>query len=153
MSLFVGNISRDAKSSDIEKEFRKYGHCTLKFKGSYAFIEYDDEKDAEEAIKKLNKTKIENRELNIEWSKKSGKFDPKTSRSGRKHSSSPRRRDIRDEKCYRCGHRGHYSYECRERDDRNRRSSRYSRSRSRSNSRSRSRHRDRGERGRDRDSR
>ncbi len=35
-------------------DFDKIGNCKMNFKGSYAFIEFNDEKDAEEAIKELN---------------------------------------------------------------------------------------------------
>ena len=73
MSLFVGNISRSARTEDIEKDFKKYGHCRIKFKGSYAFIEFESEKDGEDAIKNLQSKMVGGRELNIEWSKKSGK--------------------------------------------------------------------------------
>ena len=134
MSLFVGNISRNARAEDIEKEFKSFGPCRLKFKGSYAFIEYEDERDGEQAIRSIQNKSIAGRELNIEWSKNSGRYDPSKSRKKRGRSRSPRRRDIKDEKCFKCGHRGHFAYDCRD----NRRKTHRSRH-SRSHSRSRSR--------------
>ena len=32
MSLFVGNISREARLDDIKKDFEKYGSCTFRVK-------------------------------------------------------------------------------------------------------------------------
>ena len=32
MSLFVGNISRNVKSRDLEEEFNRFGKCTLNSK-------------------------------------------------------------------------------------------------------------------------
>ena len=130
MSLFVGNISRNARAEDIEKEFKNFGYCRLKFKGSYAFIEYDEERDAEDAIRAIQNKSIGGRDLNIEWSKNSGRFDPSNSKRMKTRSKSPRRRDIKEERCYKCGHRGHFAYDCR---DHKRKSHRnHSRSRSRS---------------------
>ena len=133
MSLFVGNISRSARTEDVEKDFKKYGYCRIKFKGSYAFIEFESEKDGEEAIKNLQNKMIGGRELNIEWSKKSGRYD---SSKRKRKSTSPRRKDIKDQKCFKCGHRGHFSYDCR--DGSSRRRSRRSRSDSRHRHRKRS---------------
>ena len=136
MSLFVGNISRNARAEEIEKEFKKFGPCKMKFKGSYAFIEYDDLHDGESAISSIQSKSIAGRELNIEWSKNSGRFDPAKTKRKRGRSRSPRRRDIREERCYKCGHRGHFAYDCRDKVRRRHRSSRSdSRSRSRKNRR------------------
>lgn len=87
MSLFVGNISRDATSRDLEEEFGKIGKCQINHKvcshtvwyskGSYAFVEYVDEKEAEDAIRELNHKNISGLEIAIEWSKKSSRYNPK----------------------------------------------------------------------------
>ena len=53
MSLFIGNIGRGASEKDLEDQFNKFGKCNFHFKESYAFLEYTDEKDAEEAMKDL----------------------------------------------------------------------------------------------------
>jgi RNA recognition motif-containing protein len=136
--LFVGNISNTVRQSDIEKYFEEFGECRVKFKGSYSFVEYDKENDADNAYKNLQNKKIGGREINIEWSKQSGKFDPSKSRKG-KVSNSPRRQSDRSEiRCYTCNSMGHYARECRDGG-----SSKYSRRRSRSRSRSKSRSRSR----------
>jgi len=142
--LFVGNISRNARAEEVEKEFKNFGPCKLKFKGSYAFIEYDEERDAEDAVRAIQNKSIGGRELNIEWSKNSGRYDASRSSKRRKRSISPRRKDIRDERCYKCGHRGHFAYDCRDSKRKSHRNRSRSRSRSRKHKkRSDSRHRNR----------
>ena len=130
MSLFVGNISKSVTASELEKLFGEYGSCRINYKGSYAFAEFDHEKDAEEAQEQLQSKDMGGRKINIEWSKKSRKFDE--SKSRRRRSVSPRRNDGR---CFNCGRKGHYLRDCK--------SSRRSRSRSRSHRRRRSTSRDR----------
>ena len=58
MSLFVGNISRNVGASEFESQFERIGTCTVNFKGSFAFVEYKDDRDAEEAINTLNQKEL-----------------------------------------------------------------------------------------------
>lgn len=83
MSLFIGNISRTIDPLEIEKEFKSFGNCLFKYKGSFAFAEYDKEEEASNAIDSLNSKSFGGRQIHIEWSKRSGKFDPKTSKHTR----------------------------------------------------------------------
>jgi RNA recognition motif-containing protein len=108
MSLFVGNISRSVTSNDLEKEFGSFGPVKINYKGSYSFAEFDHEKDAEDALESLQAKDMGGRRINIEWSKKSRKFDD--SKNRRRRSVS---RGKGDDKCFNCGIRGHYSRDCR----------------------------------------
>ena len=89
MSLFVGNISRNVDIKELEKEFGYFGVCrvdlrviynkynlfTIFNQGSFAFIEFNGENDAEDAKKELNGKNFGGLKVNIEWSKRSGRFD------------------------------------------------------------------------------
>lgn len=109
MSLFIGNLSRRVTASELEKVFGAYGPCRINFFGKYAFAEFDVERDAEEALKNLLSTNLGGTNINIEWSKKSRKFDPSKSKQ-RRSSISPKRKDGR---CYICRSRGHFQKDCR----------------------------------------
>jgi RNA recognition motif-containing protein len=109
MSLFIGNISKTISSTDLEKAFNEHGTCKINYKGTYAFAEFEQEKDAEVALDHLQSKSLGGRALNIEWSKKSTNYDASKSKR-RRRSSSPRRRDGR---CYNCGSRNHYLKDCR----------------------------------------
>lgn len=78
MSLFIGNISRQASYRELEKAFKAFGHCKFNPRGKYGFVEFDREKDAEEAIDSLQGKFFGGSRITIHWSKKSGHFDEKT---------------------------------------------------------------------------
>lgn len=70
--MFVGNISKNVKISDLETEFQKYGPCKINVpKGSYAFVDYENDKDAEDAMDALKGRSMGGRPITVEWSKQS----------------------------------------------------------------------------------
>lgn len=106
MSLFIGNLSKSITSSELEKTFGDFGSCRINYKGSFAFAEFENEKDAEDALENLQSKEMGGRRINIEWSKKSRRFDES---KRRRRSVSPRRKDGR---CYNCGSKGHFLRDC-----------------------------------------
>jgi len=125
MALFIGRCA-DLRTRDLEDTFTKFGKLTrCEIKGTYGFITYEDERDAEEAIKECNGKEVSGIRITVDWSKDSGRYSgPSRDRNDR--------RDKRDDKCFNCGDRGHFARDCRKRDSRRR-------SRSRSPRRRRSR--------------
>lgn len=70
MSLFVGRLSRDARSRDLEDLFGKYGKLTrCDIKGTFGFITFEDERDAEDALDECNGKDICGSKINVEWAK------------------------------------------------------------------------------------
>jgi len=131
MSLFIGGLSVDVHTKDLQETFGLHGHITrCDIKGTFAFITYEDERDAEDAIEAHNNKQFFDQKINVEWAKGSGRYDP---RSDRPHGERPKR----DDRCFDCGERGHRAVDCRRRGSRGGGGGRYS-SRRRSRSRSRS---------------
>ncbi|CAD8043693.1 unnamed protein product [Paramecium primaurelia] len=126
MSLFVGNISRLVEQKDIEREFKVYGDCTVDFRvknnDRYAFIQYKSEQEAEAAKNALHQRDLQGLRINVEWSKKSGRYD---------ENREPRRDRPRDD---RGQSRGNYDRFEREREKEKKQRRRNSKSRSRSRS-------------------
>lgn len=139
MALFVGRLPRDVRPRELEDLFHKYGRitrCDVK-RGGYGFIEYEDPRDAEDAIKACDGIRFLGDRIVVEWAR------------GAKKSNS--------EECFKCGKTGHWARNCpllggagrderwdersgRDREpDRRREYGRRDRSRSRSRSRSRDR--------------
>ncbi|XP_013786254.1 serine/arginine-rich splicing factor 4-like isoform X2 [Limulus polyphemus] len=133
--LFVGRLPLDVRERDIENIFEKYGRllrCDVKYGTgmAYAFVDYDDRRDAEDAIKYENGRELRGQSIVVEWAR-GPSFRPS---SHAMKSGGGRSRSIYDE-CYHCRHSGHWARDCpeleRDRFYRRRRRS-YSRSRSKS---------------------
>ncbi|GIY21121.1 glycine-rich RNA-binding protein RZ1B [Caerostris darwini] len=142
--LFVGRLPIDIREKDVEQVFEQYGRllrCDVKYgmfgstgrRGSgrtgmaYAFVDYDDRRDAEDAIKYENGREIKGQSIVVEWARGPSYRSRRESygRSSRQNS----------EECYRCRRTGHWARDC---PDQDRYYPRSSRNRSRSRSRSRS---------------
>ena len=107
MSLFAGNLSHKASISDLKEVFETYGPCQIRIKGNYAFIDYEDPRDAEDAMVHSRHQPILGREINLEWSKLSDKY----ALNPAKPPSRPKPLPV-EKLCYSCGNPGHYSRNC-----------------------------------------
>ncbi|GMI75506.1 arginine/serine-rich splicing factor 35, arginine/serine-rich splicing factor 40 [Hibiscus trionum] len=70
--IFCGNFEYNARPSDLERLFRKYGRIErVDMKSGFAFIYMEDERDAEDAIRALDRTEFgrKGRRLRVEWTK------------------------------------------------------------------------------------
>ncbi|KAG7575153.1 RNA-binding domain superfamily [Arabidopsis suecica] len=70
--VFIGNFDYDTRQSDLERLFSKYGRVDrVDMKSGYAFVYFEDERDAEDAIRGTDNTTFgyERRKLSVEWAK------------------------------------------------------------------------------------
>ncbi|KAM3378494.1 serine/arginine-rich splicing factor RS31 isoform X1 [Capsicum galapagoense] len=70
--LFVGNVGYDTRQSELERLFSKYGRIQrVDMKSGFAFVYFEDERDAADAIRGLDNTPFgyDKRRLSVEWAK------------------------------------------------------------------------------------
>lgn len=70
MSLFCGNTSHNANSRDVERRIMKFGYCLVDVKCGFAFIEFEDDRDAEDAMKDLRVQDLNGMRIDVEWSRR-----------------------------------------------------------------------------------
>ncbi|PAV76291.1 hypothetical protein WR25_16951 isoform B [Diploscapter pachys] len=91
--VFCGNLPNDIRQKEVEDIFEKYGKIrSVDIKGGrgplYAFIEFDDSRDAEDAVRGRDGYDYDGRRLRVEFTKSAGprggggRFD-RDSRGGR----------------------------------------------------------------------
>ncbi|XP_014259674.1 serine/arginine-rich splicing factor 7-like isoform X2 [Cimex lectularius] len=128
--IYIGDLGSSANKQDLEDAFSYYGPIRsvwiARNPPGFAFVEFDDARDAEDAVRGLDGRNVCGRRVRVEMS------------NGAKRRGSVRRgRPFHPEdKCYECGERGHYARDCSKYNKRSKRRT-YSRSRSRSRSRDR----------------
>ncbi|KAF5179212.1 Serine/arginine-rich splicing factor RS40 [Thalictrum thalictroides] len=70
--IFCGNFEFDTRQSDLERLFSKYGRVErVDMKSGFAFISMDDERDAQDAIRGLDRIEFgrQGRRLRVDWTK------------------------------------------------------------------------------------
>ncbi|KAF9585122.1 hypothetical protein BGW38_003799 [Lunasporangiospora selenospora] len=116
-TVYVGHLSPRTERRDFEK----YGRLlSVELKhGGFAFIEYEDSRDADDAVAKLNGYELDGHRITVEWSRRSGgpgsgcflcnqpghwaKECPQANEKGM---------DVKSGKCFKCGEHGHLARYC-----------------------------------------
>ncbi|CAG0912480.1 unnamed protein product [Notodromas monacha] len=110
--VYVGDLSPSTSKDEIESAFGYYGNLrnvwVARNPPGFAFIEFDDLRDAEDAVRNLDGKRIGGRRVRVEIS--TGKAP--RSRGGSRSSSRRLKPFNPTDRCYRCGIRGHYAYDC-----------------------------------------
>jgi len=95
VQVYVAGFSRRTNRDDLKDLFRKFGKIRdIVLKERYAFLEFDDSRDAEDAVDEMNNYEFDGRKLVVEH-------------AGKKSSKKPRGPQV-DDKCYKCGKTGHW---------------------------------------------
>ncbi|EAR99989.2 RNA recognition motif protein (macronuclear) [Tetrahymena thermophila SB210] len=98
--IYITNFSSRTTEEDLNYEFKRFGKIQdINMKRSYAFITYHDHHDAEDAVRKMDKTTLNGKTIVVE---------PAGLKKTRSRGPQP------DDKCYSCGRRGHWANECEE---------------------------------------
>lgn len=75
--VYVGNILENVKKEDLEVEFAKYGKLTSTWVAfnppGFAFIEFEDEQDAQEAVSSMNGAEFMGSKIRVEISPNRGR--------------------------------------------------------------------------------
>ncbi|XP_008233099.1 PREDICTED: serine/arginine-rich splicing factor RS31 [Prunus mume] len=70
--VFVGNFEYETRQSELERLFSKHGRVDrVDMKSGFAFVYFEDERDAEDAIQNLDNKPFgyDRRRLSVEWAK------------------------------------------------------------------------------------
>eukprot|EP01121_Diplochlamys_sp_Union-15-3_P021278 TRINITY_DN8580_c0_g1_i1.p1 TRINITY_DN8580_c0_g1~~TRINITY_DN8580_c0_g1_i1.p1 ORF type:complete len:300 (-),score=42.11 TRINITY_DN8580_c0_g1_i1:89-988(-) len=89
--VFVGRLSHRTHQRDLEDLFAKHGKITnFTMKQGFAFVEYEDSRDAEDAVKTLHNHNLDGAPIAVEFSHGGRGSRDSRSSSGRRHSSRSR---------------------------------------------------------------
>ncbi|MBN3286468.1 SRSF5 factor, partial [Polyodon spathula] len=65
--VFIGRLSPNARERDVEKFFKGFGHIKeINLKNGFGFVEFDDLRDAEDAVYELNGKELCSERVTIE---------------------------------------------------------------------------------------
>ncbi|RWS29562.1 serine/arginine-rich splicing factor 4-like protein [Leptotrombidium deliense] len=72
--IYVGRLPYDVRERDIEKFFKGYGRIReILMKDGFAFVEFDDHRDADDAVYELNGKELMGERVSVELARRSTK--------------------------------------------------------------------------------
>ncbi|KAF8778085.1 RNA-binding protein Rsf1-like [Argiope bruennichi] len=87
MSVFVGGLAEDTQKEDLEREFSRFGNLTKVWVArnppGFAFIDFENDDEANEAIKEMNGTTFNGSEIRVDVSRSNGRRSRGGFRGGR----------------------------------------------------------------------
>jgi len=101
-TIFVGGLSPSTRTSDLARNFDRFGklsRCDIPTPGGrpkgYAFIEFEDDRDAEDAFEAMKYKRIDGRDVTVQWAKREPAPGWRFSSQGREGRDRPRSRSPR----------------------------------------------------------
>ena len=113
--IFVAKLAPSIDERELDYQFSKYGRIrNIRLMRGYAFVEYEDYRDAHDAIYEMDGKRIEGQRIVVQ--KARGKQRDRNRRDSRSpNRARPRRPGPQEtDVCYNCGKLGHWANECRE---------------------------------------
>lgn len=132
--VYVGDLGNNASKQELEDAFGYYGHLrnvwVARNPPGFAFVEFEDARDAEDAVRALDGRSICGRRARVELSNGkggggrgfrggggggggAGSGGGRGGDSGGRGGDRASRRPFHpDDRCYECGDRGHYARDC-----------------------------------------
>jgi len=94
--IYIGRLPDRARESDLEKFLRGYGDIKeIRMMTGYAFVEFEEDRDAEDAVYELNGKSINGENVTVDYA-----TVPRNSNRGRSPGYSSRRRYDDDDRGY-----------------------------------------------------
>ena len=105
--VYVGDLGNNATKQELEDAFQPYGPLknvwVARNPPGFAFVEFEDARDAEDAVRGLDGRTVCGRRARVELS---------TGKRSRDRGPVRGRPFHPEDRCYDCGERGHYARDC-----------------------------------------